>query len=101
MNGWIRVGALEAIPEGGSLRIELRDEAVRVFRRGSRVFALSERCPHAGGRLQDSLVEDRFAVCPDHGYAFDAETGRCRALRSLFADTLAARIREGEVWIRA
>ena len=101
MASWIRVGSLESIADGGSVRIELRDGAVLVFRSGARAFALAERCPHAGGRLQDTLVEGRLAVCPDHGYAFDADTGRCRTFHSLFADTVAVRIREGTVWIRA
>ncbi len=53
-----------------------------LFRRGERVYAWLNSCPHQGRAL--NLAPNRFAfdgegrlLCPHHGACFDVETGAC------------------------
>lgn len=39
--------------------------------------AFSVSCPHLGGPLEESAVENGVVVCPWHGYRFDVRTGAC------------------------
>lgn len=71
---------LSAVPDGGA--VLAADERVVVAKRGARVSAFQNRCPHAGYPLQrvDGRVivqEERFIVCGVHGASFDVETGAC------------------------
>src|SRR5215470_10922592 len=44
-------------------------------RRG--VFAVENRCPHRGARLDDAAVGGRTITCPMHGRRYDLRSGRC------------------------
>ena len=55
---------------------------VALFRRGDRVVAYLNVCPHQGRAM--NLAPDRFAfdgagrlLCPHHGACFDLDTGAC------------------------
>lgn len=97
---WVRVAELAELESERALRIVVDGVAVLVFRTGAGVAAIGEACPHAGGRIAPELATGGFAVCPAHGYAFELRTGRCRALRSVLAETFAARAVDGVVFVR-
>jgi nitrite reductase/ring-hydroxylating ferredoxin subunit len=44
-------------------------------RQGARVYALQNRCGHAGAPLHRGEFTDGLIVCPLHGAAFRVETG--------------------------
>lgn len=75
----VPVARLEDVPEGGSRAVYHRGDRVALFRTGGKVYALSDRCPHAGAPLCDGRVEDGAVTCPYHGSRFDLATGRLLA----------------------
>ncbi len=86
------VGKHSEFPEGERLIVKIRDREVGIFRRGSRYFAVLNRCPHLGGPLcEGGLVYDvtssgpgdvrldtskAYVTCPWHNWEFDLETGK-------------------------
>jgi nitrite reductase/ring-hydroxylating ferredoxin subunit len=50
---------------------------VAVMRVDDQLYAFDRFCPHARGDLSDGDVIDGQLTCPDHGWYFDIETGRC------------------------
>jgi nitrite reductase/ring-hydroxylating ferredoxin subunit len=40
------------------------------------VFALSAKCPHAGGDLSEGWCRDGKLICPVHRYAYSLQTGK-------------------------
>ena len=77
---------LSDIPEGGSKGFEL--ESVEgtteyfVVRKGSKVYAYENSCPHTSAPLD--WIKDRFIdkdsghiLCATHGALFNIETGLC------------------------
>lgn len=72
-----RVPDADAIAEGTLRKLDAGGRALAVARIGGRLFALEDRCPHAGGPLSDGSVEDGTVRCPWHERHFDPATGRC------------------------
>jgi len=62
------------------LNVESRQERIMKEANGSR-YLVDRYCPHQGGDLQYGWIEDdRYLVCPRHGWRFDLEKdGECLA----------------------
>lgn len=107
---WRDAGALAEFPDGGLRRVDGDGgRAVVVVRRGARLWALRDTCPHQGARLSRGTVCGRVVPClpgqeihldgqatpvlrcPWHGWEFDAATG------SALVDVAHARVRAYEV----
>ncbi|XP_069110239.1 Rieske domain-containing protein-like [Argopecten irradians] len=65
----------------GSL-VECNKMKIALFRHGEQVFAVNEKCPHAGGPLHLGDIEDisdgggLCVRCPWHSWRFDLNTGK-------------------------
>lgn len=108
-------GPADAFPEGVVRLTRLGRHEVGVIRRGDRVFAVRNRCPHqaapiCAGPLRASVDSDgagRFEydservvlACPWHGWEFDVETGRAVWDAAYRVKTYAARIENGRVLV--
>ena len=79
---------LADIPDGGSKGFEIGEgpQAFVFFivRKGARIYAYENSCPHTGGPLD--WTPDRFIdkqsghlLCATHGAQFRVETGECLA----------------------
>jgi nitrite reductase/ring-hydroxylating ferredoxin subunit len=97
--GWVDAGPLDAIERGGALQIAVGELRVAVFRGSDDgVYALADRCPHAGAPLSAGALRDGVIVCTWHGWRFEPGSGRCANVS--WADpvpTHAARVVNGRV----
>ena len=77
--GWHDLGPLAALPERRPVRRQLGYLSLLVYRQGSEVSVLSDRCSHLGGPLhQGRIVVERGAACvacPWHGSTFAIADG--------------------------
>ena len=93
---------------------------VGIFRRGKKLYAYENRCPHYGGpvcqgkifhRVVETLASDqsstglKFAkdenlVCPWHGYEFNLVTGCHPGDPRLKLRALDVRVDKGQVYLR-
>ena len=48
-----------------------------IFQHENNYFALENRCPHAGARLNEGILKDNILTCIWHGWQFDIESGQC------------------------
>jgi nitrite reductase/ring-hydroxylating ferredoxin subunit/uncharacterized membrane protein len=60
---------------GKPVRVELDGNAVLLFRTTGGVYAIAARCNHAGGPLEDGIVEGCRIRCPWHDSVFDMRDG--------------------------
>jgi nitrite reductase/ring-hydroxylating ferredoxin subunit/uncharacterized membrane protein len=78
--GWHDLCPLSSLPDRRLVRRQLGYLSLLVYRDGSAVSVLSDRCAHLGGPLhQGRVVVERGAVCvacPWHGSTFDLADGR-------------------------
>jgi 3-phenylpropionate/trans-cinnamate dioxygenase ferredoxin subunit len=67
----------EARPPGESaaLRIEVRGRAILVCRALGRLYAIEDRCPHAGMSLDGGRLDGHVLECPLHGGRLDVRDG--------------------------
>jgi len=70
-----RIGALAEIVEDEGRRFDIGELRIAIFRKGSRVYAVGDSCPHMGASLSDGYIDGRSVICPWHGWVFDLETG--------------------------
>jgi nitrite reductase/ring-hydroxylating ferredoxin subunit/DMSO/TMAO reductase YedYZ heme-binding membrane subunit len=75
-SSWLRVGAVENIPENRAHIVEPAGaERIAVFRFDGQVAAVSNVCRHQGGPLGEGRVIDGCITCPWHGYQYRPEDG--------------------------
>jgi nitrite reductase/ring-hydroxylating ferredoxin subunit len=81
-DGWEAVLAGDALPSNTLARVEIQGNPALVYRLGDAVFAVSNRCTHAGmvlDRAQVQVVgEDAIMTCPAHGSRFGLRDGKVR-----------------------
>jgi nitrite reductase/ring-hydroxylating ferredoxin subunit len=70
-----RVASLSDVPEDGGLRVSVEGRNIALFRRGDRVYAVGDSCPHMGASLSEGFIDGNAVVCPWHGWIFSLETG--------------------------
>ena len=80
---WVAVGSLKDIPQRGARCIEVGDRTIALFRTSTdKVFALEDKCPHAGGPLSNGIVHDGCVTCPLHNWVISLENGEAQGADS-------------------
>jgi NAD(P)H-dependent nitrite reductase small subunit len=87
------------IPDGRARHVEIDRARIAIYRVEDRFFAMSARCPHAGGAMAHGWVEDGEAVCPLHRWRFRLSDGRCTSVRGEALASFSCEVRDGVVWV--
>jgi nitrite reductase/ring-hydroxylating ferredoxin subunit len=99
---------VDDIPDGDAIGVRVESSTggfdLILLRRGNRVFAYPNECPHAGRNLDYApgrfLVRDARITCAVHGATFAVESGACLGgpcRNGLFA--MPVDLVDGEVWL--
>jgi nitrite reductase/ring-hydroxylating ferredoxin subunit len=73
---WKQVATLDQIGEGETLRVEIGDKALCLYRVQGDVYATDDLCTHGQASLADGLIIDGNLIeCPLHEGTFDIRTG--------------------------
>ena len=103
--GWQPVGPVAGLAEGRLERRDVAGQPIALFRRGTRVHALSSVCTHLAAPLDegDVVVEDgeTCVSCPWHGRVFSLETGEVvHGPATVPQPRFETRVVEGELEVR-
>lgn len=71
----IDVAALEEVPEGDSLRVDVEGTPICLVNVAGSVHAIHDICTHAEEGLAGGYVEGDRIECPRHGAFFSVVTG--------------------------
>ena len=63
------------LEEGKAVKVGVDGVNVMLTRYGGRICALSDRCTHAGGPLNEGTIKEGSVQCPWHGSVFSLEDG--------------------------
>jgi nitrite reductase/ring-hydroxylating ferredoxin subunit len=81
-DGWVAVIDSAELPATRLTRIEVGGDPALLYRVGEEIFAISNRCTHAGMVLDrapvQSLGADAILTCPAHGSRFGLRDGKVR-----------------------
>ncbi len=68
---------LKSIPNDGCKIIIYNDIPIAIFRKGKKVHAIDNRCPHRGGSLGNGEINGDIITCPLHQWKFEISSGIC------------------------
>ena len=71
----LMVAAIDDLPDGRGVRVDVHGHRIALFRLGDQVYAIGDRCSHAEASLAEGEVFDGAVECPRHGSEFDLTTG--------------------------
>lgn len=75
-----RVGSLADIPEGEVRVVQCGERSLAVSNIDGELYAIDNRCTHDNGPLGEGRLRNGRVICPRHGAAFDAKTGKVLSL---------------------
>lgn len=75
-----RVASTSDIPEGEVRVVECGGRSLAVSNIEGELYAIDNRCTHDNGPLGEGRLRNGRVICPRHGAAFDAKTGRVLSL---------------------
>mmetsp|Transcript_33994 Transcript_33994/g.47489 ORF Transcript_33994/g.47489 Transcript_33994/m.47489 type:complete len:151 (-) Transcript_33994:54-506(-) len=95
------------IPLNGGLKCKVGGKVLGVFKirnsRGSKLYAISNRCAHQGFPLHRGNLEelngDNCVVCPAHGVRFNLRTGMAMDQNKYQQHIYQTKVFEGKVWV--
>jgi NAD(P)H-dependent nitrite reductase small subunit len=91
------VGRLDSFPDGTGRLVEIAGREIALFRRGDRVFALENVCPHRGAALAFGDVREDVVYCPLHAWPFHLPTGACLDRDGVRVESYPVHVEGGEV----
>lgn len=99
---WTRVAREADVADDAPQLVRAEGYGVLLYRRSGVVYALADRCTHAGGPLHEGQVdEDLCVTCPWHGSRFRLADGSVvRGPATAPEPSFEAREREGHIEVR-
>ncbi|HPY41712.1 MAG TPA: non-heme iron oxygenase ferredoxin subunit [Thiolinea sp.] len=73
---WIDALALDAVPEGDVVAVNLAGKEVAVYEVEGKIYATDNICTHGHARLSDGFLEGEEIECPLHQGRFNVCTGK-------------------------
>ncbi len=64
-----------------------------------KIFALSARCPHAGGDLTAGWCKEGKLICPIHRYSYSLETGKGSEGQNDYIDSYPVEVRDDAIYV--
>lgn len=99
---WIDIGSIEDVPLRGARVVKSPGDDIAVFRAADgTLFALRDRCPHAGGPLSQGIVHGRSVTCPLHNWVVDLQSGEAQSPDTGCTRTIPVAVRDGRVLLSA
>ncbi len=75
-----RVASASDVPEGEVRVVECAGRSLALSNVDGDLYAIDNRCTHDNGPLGEGSLRNGRVICPRHGAAFDAKTGKVLSL---------------------
>jgi len=92
MSEFVRVAAVNDIPDPGKQTLEIAERVVVLLRVQGHFYCIDDVCTHDGGPLGDGCLDGFQISCPRHGAKFDVRTGEALTMPAT-VDTVAHEVR--------
>lgn len=100
MTEFTEVAELKDVPPGERKRVEVNGERITLFNLEGELFAIFDQCPHKkSAPLVRGMLNGRGIKCPNHGYRFDLESGKCDRGAEWNTRVYQTKIENGKIWI--
>ena len=75
-DGYVKVGRVDDFPAGSLKKVSVGGDDVVVGHVGGKLHAITNKCTHRGGPLNEGELGGSTVTCPWHGGQFDITTGK-------------------------
>lgn len=97
---WIKVFSQDKLAGGDFLlKVNIPGKRLCMVKEGDEIFAIQNKCPHAGADLSRGWCRDGTVICPYHRHEFDLKTGRGKASQGNYINTYPVEIRTDGVYV--
>jgi len=101
---WFKIAESPAeinFPESGLTEIEINGKIICIAKHHDRLFACTQKCPHAGGILAKGYIDALGnIVCPVHRYKFNPANGANISGEGYHLKTFTVEEREDGLYIK-
>ncbi len=98
--GWLDVGTLDEVPEGGISERKIKGRSVLLSKRGDTVSCFDNSCAHLGMPLEMGEISEGVITCSYHGFQYLLETGECLTAPEVQLKVHAVRVTGNRVQVR-
>ncbi|MBI4182000.1 MAG: Rieske (2Fe-2S) protein [Candidatus Aenigmarchaeota archaeon] len=96
---WTKVAALQDLREGEGRVVQAGGQALALFLREGKVYAISNTCLHRGGPLGEGSLDGKVVTCPWHGWQYDIATGANQTNPALPVRAYPVQVQGGDVLV--
>ncbi|MPM89236.1 Naphthalene 1,2-dioxygenase/salicylate 5-hydroxylase systems, ferredoxin component [bioreactor metagenome] len=72
---YTKAASVTDVPEEQCVAVMLDNSEILLAKIDGSYYAVSNKCPHLGGRLSDGILDAGVITCPKHHAKFDLKTG--------------------------
>lgn len=97
---FVRVAALDDVPPGTLLGVEVAGARVCLANVDGEIYALQDNCSHKDFPLSAGELDDGQLECSWHGARFDVESGRALCLPAIRpVRTYDVKVEDGQIFV--
>jgi len=96
---WYKIPDLKYTGQTFIKRVKAGGKTICLVGYDNQVFALSAKCPHAGGDLTQGWCKEGKLICPIHRYSYDLKTGKGSEGQNDYIDNYPVEIKDDSVYI--
>ena len=101
MSDWTTVVAVDDLPPGEHMSVEVEGAVMVVINLDGEFYAIEDICTHDGSDISSGCIVDGSIECPRHGARFDIRTGEVTAPPAYEpVDVFPVRVQDGVVQVR-
>ena len=97
---WIKIFPSSILSSDNFLKlVRVSGKKLCIVKLEDKIFAVQNKCPHAGADLSGGWCANGNLVCPYHRHEFNLETGRGTAGQGDYINTFPVEIRDDGVYV--
>ncbi len=97
---WIKVAENIPVKEAFIRKIKVGNQNICLVGFEGELYAVSSKCPHAGGELAGGWCENGQIICPLHRYQYNLETGKGAAGQGDYIDVFPVEMRQDGIYVQ-
>ena len=96
---WYKIPGIQSSDKSFIKKIKAGNKYICLVGYNGDIFALSAKCPHAGGDLSAGWCHDGKLVCPFHRYSYNLQTGKGSDGQNDYINTYPVEVKGKDIYI--
>lgn len=97
---WIKIIPIENLSDEDFItKVNVSGKNICLIRTEGEIYAVQNKCPHAGAQLSNGWCSNGNIVCPHHRQEFDLKTGRGALGQNNYVNTYPLELRIDGLYI--